>query len=337
VTLTVDDLRTAGLGAQCEAIETAIADHQDGTSANVAVTSEPFAGRDILLTYAEELLGDAVERLRFAPTAAEGERPRIPDAPAVILDDCHYLYRREIGGFDALNYLLEEIAVSDTLFLTSWNRYSWAYLAAVKDVDDSFPVEVPIPPLTAGQVEALLTANYEVPTFVDTGQAGRIKTIQVERVPVGLPGSRKLSLPFVTPNPEWVSSWRQDDDEKIRAVVYEKLRRVSHGNPGLVTTFYEEAVRETDSGPEIAPAYVEDPIGELVLDDDTAFLALLVVSFEELSWDALSQMMPDAAVETALQQLDNQGLVDVEDGVISLAPGGLHAAVEHLQRRRLVW
>jgi hypothetical protein len=336
VTLTVDDLRTAGLGAQCESIEQAIADHQDGTSANVAVVSEPFAGRDILLTYAEELLGDAVERLRFAPTAAVGERPQIPDAPAIILDDCQYLFRRQIGGFDALDRLLEEIAVSDTLFLTSWNRYAWAYLASVRDVADSFPVEIRIPPLTAAQIEALLRENYgpEMPTFVDTGEAGRIKTIAVERVSVGLPGGRSATIPIPTPNPEWVTSWFQRDaDEGIEAVVYEKLRRLSHGNPGLVTTFWEAAVRDGT----IAPAYVEDPISAPQLDDESALLALLLVTFERLPWDVLSEMMPGDGVETSLQRLETQGIVDVDDGEVSLEPAGVHGTVEHLRGRRLLW
>lgn len=334
MTLTIDDLRTAGLGEQCAAIEDAIAAARNGRSPNVAVISEPFAGREVLLDYAEDLLDGSVERRRFDGVVAGDEVPALPDVPAMILDDCHYLYRREIGGFDALTDLLERLAMSDTLVVASWNRYAWRYLAAVRDVDDSFPVEIEIPSLSTEQIEALVTANYDRPSFVDTGAAGRIKTVTVDRQSVRLWGSRTLTVPLVRPNPAWVRSWwTRDDEASLEAVVYEKLRRVANGNPGLVTRFWEDSI-END---EIAPANVHDPVTDVSLDEASAGLLLRVVSKESVPRSLLADTTGDTPVDTTLQKLRARGIVAVQDEHVSITPEGLHTVVDHLDRRRLLW
>lgn len=338
MTVPVDDLRAAGLEGVFEALERAVADHAAGESANVAVVSDPFGGREALLDYAEETLEGSAERISLSATASQATEPTLPDAEVVIIDDCQYLYRRQIGGFDVLDRVIERMAMSETLFITSWNRYAWRYLSRVRNVDRSFPVVVEIPELDAGGIERLVTARYgpDLPEFVSTGEAGRIKTLLVNWRGVEVAG-RTIPVPTVKPNTAWVTSWwTTDDEESIEAVVYEKVRRVSNGNPGIATSVWEEALDAGDPGA-VAPAYVRDLDVEFDLSDEQALLLLVVVSTERVRLDTLADVAPDVQVETALGPLVDRGILATEGNEVWITPAGLAPAVEALRRRRLLW
>jgi hypothetical protein len=330
----VEDLRAAGLDPAFEALERAIANYRAGESENVAVVSDPFAGREALLDYAAERLETDADRLEL--TGLADGPVRIPDSDVVVVDGCHYLHRREIGGFDALDSFLESVALSGTFVVTGWNRYAWDYLDAVRDVSRSFSEVVRIPELDAADVGHLVESSHEgpMPTFEETSKDGRIKTLNVERKPVRVWGPKTVSVPVPKPNPEWVSSWSvAGESESIEAVVYEKVRRVSHGNPGIATTVWDDAV----TNGEIAPAYVQSPVDSFRISDPEAFLLWFVVSNESVALEELHRSAPDVAVEETLHELANEDVVTIDDGTVEITPLGLHPAVEELARRRFVW
>lgn len=342
----VEHLRAAGLGDEVEKLSMAVATYLDenksltGGGSNVAVVSDPFAGRESLLDYAEELLDDA-RRVSFSSAIeSEDEIPSVPEDRALIVDNCHYLYQRRIDGFDVLESFLSELANTNTLVITSWNRYSWNYLDAVRSIGESFPRQIRIPELETEQIEAVVNAHTENdPKFVDTGEAGRIKTIDVFRHPVSVWRDRTVEVPLVKPNPEWFISWTDYSDEReIEAVVYEKLRLTSHGNPGIATSFWDESVRKTEQGPEIAPAYIRDPVQELDLGDDSrAFLLFLLVSMEEVERDILEKIMDDTIVDKSLQPLVDMGILSMDADKVRLEPAGLHPSIGELRRKGLLW
>ena len=365
-TVPIEELRSAGFGDEVETVATAVAEYLDGgTGANVAVVSEPYAGRDALLEYAESLLEDEAEFTRAAldPSAADGDGPPFPDpvdgdaasrpaegtpaeagpdaadggrAGALVVSDCHHLFDRHIDGFEALDAFRQRLALSDPLVVTSWNRHAWSYLDAVRDVGDSFPVTVEIPPLDADELRTVIEAHYGpgLPDVVDTGQAGRIEEVVFDRYALPLPGGRSVGIPYPKPNTAWLAARSASGtEESVEAVVFEKLRRVSRGNPGVAKAAWEEAV--TDG--EIAPAYIEAPPSGLSLDDDAAFLLWTVVAMESASIDRLDDLFEDRPVEATLQDLVEQGLVTVTDRTVAVAPESLPVAVDALERRRLVW
>jgi len=265
------------------------------------------------------------------PDAADGGR-----AGALVVSDCHHLFDRHIDGFEALDAFFQRLALSDPLVVTSWNRHAWSYLDAVRDVGDSFPVTVEIPPLDADELRTVIEAHYGpgLPDAVDTGQAGRIEEVVFDRYPLPLPGGRSVGIPYPKPNTAWLAARSvSGTEESVEAVVFEKLRRVSRGNPGVAKAAWEEAV--TDG--EIAPAYIEAPPSGLSLDDDAAFLLWTVVAMESASIDRLDDLFEDRPVEATLQDLVEQGLVTVTDRTVAVAPESLPVAVDALERRRLVW
>lgn len=335
-TVPVDQLRAAGYGDAVESVATAVAGYlDDGVGTTVAVVSDPYGGRDALLEYAATLLEDRTERVTLEDIVT-GDPPEIPDDRALLLENAHHLFHRAIGGFDALATFLDRMALSDTLVIAAWNRHAWRYLDAVRNVGDSFSRLVTIPPLDANEVRAVVEAHADTEAieFVDTGAAGRIKTVVFGRVRLELPLLRRIAIPYPKPNPAWVKSWHERDERKsIEAVVYEKIRRVSHGNPGVTTTVWNESVEDGT----VAPAYVDAPAIDLDLDDDEAFLLWNVLAHESIDRAHLAELVGKGAVNTDLQRLADRDLVTILDGRAHIAPMALHPTIDALERRQLLW
>jgi len=365
-TVPVAGLRAAGFGDEVENVATAVAGYlDDGAGGNVAVISEPYAGRDSLLAYAASLLEEDATWIDLDPSAADGTGPPLPgdedyvdptddetsddetpdatddggDAPgagAVIVANCHYLFERRIDGFEALDAFLDRIALSDALVITSWNRYAWSYLDAVRDVGDSFTTQVEIPRLDADEISAVIEGHYgpDLPDVIDAGRAGRVKTVVFDRHPVALPRGRSVGIPYPKPNTAWVASWSiAGDEESVEAVLYEKLRRVSNGNPGVAIATWDESVRDG----EIAPGYVEAFTADIDLDTDAAVLLWTVISMERVDIDRVAAAWSDRPVETSLQHLVERDLVTVDGSAVSIRPEALHVAIGALERRGLLW
>lgn len=337
MSISVEDFEAAGVDHVLESVRRSVTDYIDGWSPNVAIISEPYAGRDVLVDLAEETLDVSAKRVTF-DAVVEGDVPDLSGHDAVLLDDCHYLYTRQIGGFDLLDRFLEEISASDALVVTSWNRYAWDYLVAVRDLDTVFSMEIAVPTLTAEQMAKLLTSNYAttMPDFVQTGEAGRVKTIGFDRRAVGLPNGAKFEIAVPELNLEYLTSRSLSKDEAVEdveAVVFQKIAQLSNGNPGVATALWERSQRNG----EIAPAYVEEVDTGLDIDDDEAFVLEVLLAKERLSRETLESVLDDIPVHRALQSLTEQGVVEVDETAAVIDPEYLHAVDAHLRGRRLIW
>lgn len=335
-TLTASDLRAAGLEDHFATLDAAIDAYRDGGSPNVAIVSEPFGGRAAFVEYVLNEV-EAAEHVTFPSTAEMANLPDLEEHDALVLSDCHALFTRRIGGFEVLDAFLEEVAASDTFVVTAWNQYAWSYLAGVRDIGESFGRVLPDPDLGAEGVEALLRERYdaEFPAFVETGEAGRVKSIGFDTYRLGVPGGRTLSVPVPGLNLAYLTSWspwRREPD--VESVVFRKIALLSNGNPGIATVLWERAV--TDG--EVGPAHVEDLEPSPDLDDvEEAFVLWMVLANDQRSRADLSRRLEDIAVDRVLQKLEGQGLLEVTDAAATIRPAALHAAVEFLRGRRLVW
>lgn len=327
----VGDLRAAGFDDAVEAVASAVDDYRSsGAGGTVALVSEPYAGRSVLLDHAAARLDAPVDRLRLSPPAADGDAPTVPDDGVVFVADCHALFERRIDGFETLDAFLDRLALSDALVVTTWNRYAWSYLDAVRDVSDPFTRVVSIPRLDADEIRTVVTHHYDdLPDIVDAGRAGRVRSVVFDSRPVSVPGGTTISVPYPKPNPAWITSDPAGGDD-IAGVVFEKLRRAANGNPGVALAVWESSVRDN----EIAPGYIESPSLPSI-DDTEAFLLWTVVTTESVGLEALDDRHEEA--RAALQSLADAGLVAVSDGTVSVAPETLPLAVEALERRRLLW
>lgn len=328
-TITVKDLHAAGLDDHFATLDAAIERYRSGATPNVAIVSEPFGGREALVEYVTDELQSATH-VTFPPTATAANLPAIDDHDVLVLSDCHALFTRHIGGFDVLDTFLESVAVSDTFVITAWNEYAWSYLKAVRDIDESFASVVPDPSLSTESVAALIRERYgpDLPTFVETGAAGRVKSIGFDTYPLRLAG-RTVSVPVPELNLEYLTTSRDD----VETVVFRKIALLSNGNPGIATVLWERSV--TDGA--VAPAYVEEFDRQPDLDDVEAFVLWTILANDSRSREDLATLFADIPIDRAIQTLRQQGLVAVDGEMVSVLPESLYASLADLRRRRLVW
>jgi hypothetical protein len=335
VSIPVEDFSDA-LSEQFDAVERAVEAYREGSMSNVAVVAEPFAGRGSLLDYGEELLDEETVVRHSFTEPASGSLPEFEDADAYLVADCHYLYRREIGGFDLLEQFVERMARSDALFITSWNRYAWSYLAAIMDLDRVFPEVIHVTDFDAEELADVVESIFgpDLPEYVERGSEGRIKSVEWVRYPIELWGDRTVGVPVLKLNPEYVMAWlSRDRAEDTEAVIYEKIRRAAGGNVGVAADLWARSV--TDG--EIATGYVDELDPTFDLDIEGAMVLRLLVAMETVPRSSLASILEDAPLDSVVQHLLEEGVVEVDTENVMLTPQGLRPAVAELDRRRLVW
>lgn len=335
--LSVDDLEAAGLDGLVERLQKNVTENLSGWRQNIAITSEPFAGREVLLDAAEEAIESETVRIDF-DGGGQNELPDISNQEAVLLGGCHFLYTRQIGGFQQLDDFLKQISAADTLVVTTWNRYAWDYLMAVRDVGEAFTTRLSVPALTAKQLTDLLTSNYasSMPSFIQTGEAGNVKTLGFRRRKVPHFGDRSYELPLPEINTEYLTAHSLSEDtqlEDTEAVVFEKIAHLSKGNPGVAIALWERSIRDG----EIAPTYVEEVDEEFDLSEDEAFVLTILLTKERVNRANVDAVLSQIEVQRVLLNLAKKDLisVDVQEAVIN--PEYLYAIDAQLKEQNLIW
>lgn len=300
---------------------------------HVAVVSDPFGGRETVLDYAATRATD-VARSSLSP-ATDGVTLDGSSTVAV-LDDCHHLFTRQIGGFDRLDQFLDEVVAFDGLVVSSWNRFAWDYLDAVKGIGRSFPNLIAVSPLSEAELRSSLTdeRSGSLPRFVPTARENREQPFRWTSRTVGLWGDRTVTLSLPTPNAEYVHHrLGRREPEVLEDVVFGRLTRLSDGNPGVARDLWDRTV----DGGELRLDDLEAPVETLDVDDLTGYVLALVVTKERLDRAELDAVVDDPVLDRSLGSLADAGVVDVDGTAVALTPVGLRPGVEYLQRRRLLW
>jgi len=284
---------------------------------NVAVVSEPHAGRESLVDTAVESLGGA-ERVGFSSVADAKDRAdvgELTDAEnaGVCVEGCEYLYTRRIDGFGPLESFVESVAGTEATVVSSWNSYAWSYAEQATDADDLFREVVRLPGVDVRTIADHLASEYDVSEFESDlrqlekkGEPSRIEALAFERIPFDL----------------W--SFLYEGSENF----FERVTALSGGNPGVARAIFENRAWEDET---------EDDGEEISYED--AFVLLIVLTKEELERDVLGEVASPRSLEKSLRRLSDAGFVELDSdgGTVSLRPESLVGAVELLERRNLVW
>jgi len=318
------------LGDDSERFEAVLSGEASGP---VAVVGDPFAHRGVVLDRAVEALdatrvalepGDGVDDVRAAFDAAAAGA----DAGAVVVEHCQQLYERRVGGFAPLSAFLDELATVDATVVTGWNRYAWAYLAAVRALDREFPVTVALEPLPAERLAELVLDRYDgMPAFAadDPDRGGLVVT---RRVAVGW-GNRSVTVPVPVPSPVAVRELFADGDVNPKDVTFGRLAAVSNGNVGVAASIWDRR-----RSAEVRPSDVDAPVSDLDVDREEAFCLRVVLAKERVARDQLAAIVDD--VDRVLARLCRDGVVAVEDGVVELVPEAVPAAATATDRGRIL-
>lgn len=321
---------STGLGAPISALDDALA----AEASTVAVVGDPFSRRGRLLDAAADQLTDA-RRVHPDGVLAE-DLPTFPDAPAVLVEDCQLLFSRRVGGFGALDDLVSRLTADEVTAVLGWNRQAWAYVTAVHDVGRIVDTVVDVPPLDREEVESFLDERYDLPPFAAEQSPRPLVSVEPTDVRVPLLGEKRAPVPRI--DVDVLREWRVDESDP-RDAVFERVRRLSRGNPGAAAAVWEHSVGgdgDAEGGP-VTPSDVAAPVETVVLDEESAFVLWVVVSKETVSRDHLARVTRTDQLDAVVADLHRQGVVAVDGDEVSLAPRAVGPAVEALERRRFVW
>ncbi|HII06822.1 MAG TPA: hypothetical protein HA349_05790 [Methanotrichaceae archaeon] len=322
---------------EIELIEKSIEDFEEGKRGNVAVISDPFYGESDLMKRAGEIIGSSGLKVDARSLIHDFEVLEKASEKIVMVDEAHRLYRRKIGGFEAINRFLSFIPSSDGLFITTWNSYSWKYLDEVLGLGRHFPQKIRLSKMGAGQIQEMLLSGYEEGelTFVEEVpvDAEELKILSRSSYQKTLMG-RSIEIPYPVVDIRSIRSRRTKSEKKSsEEIFFDKLARISDGNPGVAEYLWNEAL----DYPEVRNALKDPP--SIDLDYDESFAIGIVLSMGSIQVRELSDVLEplDLSAEKIAGLLEERGLVFSEGDVIAIRSEALKSVVEHLRRLRLVW
>ncbi|MDQ2071749.1 hypothetical protein ACODNH_15865 [Haloarcula sp. NS06] len=311
------------LGDDHEAFETFLSGEGTGP---VAIVGEPFSGRGSVIDHAVQEL-DA-SRISLGPgDGVDQIRSRVNGTP-VVIENCQHLYERRIGGFEELSAFLDDMASIDVRVVTGWNRYAWAYLTAVQDLDREFPVVAEIQSASTERIAELVLSRYdEMPAFVadDPERGGLVVTTHRDF------GWRdwSVSVPVPVLDPVAIKDLFSDGNLDPKDVTFGRLAAVSNGNLGVAT-----AIWETRDESEVRPSDIAVSASERDLDREEAFCLRIVLSKERVNREPLTGIVD--GLDRVLGTLSRDGLISLEDDIVELKPAAMPAAVAMTERERIL-
>jgi hypothetical protein len=318
-------------------IKKVIADFGEGRRSNLAIISDPFYGESELMDRVEGMIEDVCIRINAQSLIRSFEI--LEDSPGriVIVEEAHRLYRRKICGFDMMNRFLNRLLSSDRLFITTWNSASWRYLDEVLGLGRHFPQKVSLSKMTADEIQEMLLSGYEEGelTFLEEERGD-----EEERKILNRAGYKKalmghsLEIPYPVVDVRSIRS-RLDRSEKKspEEVFFEKLARISDGNPGVAELLWKEAL----DYPEVRNALKDPP--SIDLNREESFALSIVLSMGSAKLAYLSEVLGPLGIsaQNIANLLEERGLVSIDGEVASMRAEALKSSLEHLRRLRLVW
>ncbi|MBN1236004.1 MAG: hypothetical protein JW999_08140 [Methanotrichaceae archaeon] len=315
---------------------------------NIAIVSEPFSG-------SSELLGK-VAGIRPENTTKIYLRRLVKDKTLfealtrsggiVLVDNCHFLYMRKIGGFQMLDDFLNLVASSSKLFITTWNIYTWNYLSRLFPLQQIFPTKIELPKLNSQDLKEMIMSSCEWEmSFEEEQTSQEEKILQFTRTPFEVkPLNRTLQIPVPTFDyaalksrlPDRFNGSKKKETVSVEDKVFNRLLDHSEGNPGVAKAIWMRSVSRAEGA--IKPGDIIKPQHKIDLNYDQAFLLYIILCMERISIEELKDIIdPNADVNRSVHDLKKNGLISVENELLSIMPEALHSIESYLKSMQLVW
>lgn len=288
----------------------------------LAVVGPPFAGRGRLLDDAVTELG--AKRVRLSPRAEPEPVMEALDEGPLVIEGCHHLYHREIGGFDGLETVLDGLIGTTEPVVTGWNSYAWSYLDAVRDIGSLFVDHFEIPKRSSEELADVVSAHVDsLPAFRNDQLTGEL----VERRHITV-GSTGRTVPVPVPNGERVHA-RVFGRRDPKQATFDRLADAATGNPGVALALWDHAVSDGT----ITPGDIQPP--SVDVDREGAFVLRLLLEREHVNRQWLTRRF-DSGVTPLLERLAREGIVSIDGSSVRLEPVGVPAAVTASETWRVV-
>lgn len=314
-----------GYDAEIKKIEKAISRFSSDSNINIAIISEPYAGKTTLMEYIYQRFPSISTRIVFPPysdslggfeKALESELKQF-----VFIDDCHLLYRRTVGGFEALESFLDKIAAKpEHMFITSWNIFSWEYLSEVMHIEKHFPCRISLPEFEVEEIKSVLMSQPGASEVIfDSGETGKLGNfLEFGKYPLHIKRlERTIKIPFLKLNYSFLKEKLQQDEEgsSPEDLSFTKIKDISSGNILLSKIIWQKSLHNST----IKVSEIYSPSFKAELDYDTTFLAFMILSMGRLSKDSLEDTIGDEVdVIRSLSILQEHDIIEIRNGICSI-------------------
>jgi hypothetical protein len=339
-----------GFDELMDSIKKAIEAYYSGEKSNIAVISEPFSGRTSLIWEAAKIRRESTTLCSLSCVVKDkGFLDKLARSrDIVLLDSCHFLYMRKIGGFEMLERFLDFVATSEKLFITTWNLFSWNYLSRIFGLESVFPVQLSPPKLSAGDLKKVILTQYDSkPIFADENILAEDNTLQKcvqiskKNVTIGFL-NRSIEIPVIKTKCDLLISKlagkivpkKEEPEVSLEDRIFERLRETSEGNPGVAKAIWEKIVESAN----IKPDAISKPQFKIDLNFDDSFVLYIILSAESITKSELEEIADmDIDMDQLLYNFARLGLISMNGELCRIKPEALHSVEGHLKGIRLVW
>ncbi|MDE4907656.1 hypothetical protein L0665_03395 [Methanogenium marinum] len=317
---------------------TAVVDAYDSNRpSHIAVIADPFAGQNILIDGIRRRHPDRVIHIPFFSVVKSRDflTQITGHKDIVVMDHCHFLATRKIGGFTMLDAFLDYLSTSERLFITQWNSFTWSYLKATRHIDTFFPVTIELPDIDSKTLKPLILSRY-------TDEIEFIGDVTPPEEPLFSAPQRMVKLPFSNTSLTIpIPRIRQGNGggnglhpADAEDAAFDKIIRIADGNFGVAERLWET----TFDGKTVRVADIPSIPCAVNLDINESFLLMIILSMESVSTVDLAEIAgPEINLKQALFRLTNQGLVVEEKGYFQIKPEALSCVKGYVTRIRMVW
>jgi len=329
-----------GFDEQVQNVQKAIADFESGKKQNIAIIAEPFAGKTSILDIIEKENSHLISRVPVSSIINNKGKLTIASLNKIVMiDNCHFLYLRKIGGFGVLEAFLNTISASyDHLFITAWNLFSWNYLESAVNIGKYIPSRINLPKLNDNEIKECILSAYEPGeiTFVNDADVNKEKIIHVVRHPVVIkPLHKTFNMVFIRIDFAILKTkfHKTEDEIATEDLIFKKINRISNGNPGIAKAIWEKNL----AYPTVKLSQFEHFSYTIDLDYHESFIMSIILAMRMVTKESLSNMGDDSHIDVILFRLFEQGLIGIDNGTCSIKPEAMRNSVELLHKLRLVW
>lgn len=317
-------------------VQRALVEFDAGERKNIAIIGEPLSGKTAVIDAVISRYGKPVGKVSLSSILPDEKSLPDLDGPEKIIavDDCQYMFLRRIGGFKVLERFLDTMASSDRLYITSWNKYAWNYLKQVFNLADYFSSTVTLPRLETGDIESIINARYttrDIRYLYDEKRDSPMVKFKWRPVRIG---GFSISVPYVVPGSDIIRRVRGEDVSDARFLIFEKIARLSMGNPGVALAIWRRAYHEE----EIRISKVNLPEYETGMSPDEAFVLGNILMMKSITEEDLVKITAGALkMDRILYVLQDRGLIKNVSGRYIIEPLAMFSIVKSLKKSRQVW
>lgn len=313
---------------------------EGGRPSHIAIVAEPFAGQDVLMKGILRRNPERVIHLPFFSIVKNKDflAQITGHRDIVVMEHCHFLAMRKIGGFAMLDAFLDLLSTSDRLFITQWNRFTWSYLTATRHIDTFFPEVIDIPEIDSKTLKNLILSRYTdgIEFVAEEPSPGEsLKNGGHREVNLSVFGKKwSLTLPRIFGTETGRNGISGVHPGNPEDTAFDRIIRIADGNYGVAERIWERSL----DGKTLRVADIPEIPCAVNLDINESFLLTAILSMESVSMVDLAEIAgPEVNLKQTLFRLTNQGLVTEEKGFFEIKPESLSCVKAYLSRIRMVW